>query len=150
MSIQQWNTSVKNHSLCRLYASYKYKYRIEPYVFTLRTKDRIELSRFRCAALIITDVREKFTGVKEAHCPLCNNQVNADEYHFLLVCTELKDLRAKYLSKCYQHNPSLLKLDQLMNLTSTVRLTHLSMYCKLVTDRVRCKIDNLSFVHPSG
>ena len=150
VSIQQWNTSVKNHSLCRLYASYKYKYRIEPYVFTLRTKDRIELSRFRCAALIITDVREKFTGVKEAHCPLCNNQVNADEYHFLLVCTELKDLRAKYLSKCYQHNPSLLKLDQLMNLTSTVRLTHLSMYCKLVTDRVRCKIDNLSFVHPSG
>ena len=79
----------------------------------------------------------------------CNNQVNADEYHFLLVCTELKDLRAKYLSKCYQHNPSLLKLDQLMNLTSTVRLTHLSMYCKLVTDRVRCKIESLSFVHPS-
>ena len=67
VSIQQWNTSVKNNSLCRLYASYKYKYRIEPYVFTLRTKDRIELSRFRCAALIITDVREKFTGVKETH-----------------------------------------------------------------------------------
>ena len=45
---------------------------------------------------------------------------------------------------------SLLKLDQLMNTTSTVRLTHLSMYCKLVTDPVRFKIDNLSFVHPTG
>ena len=64
VSIQQWNTSVKTNSLCILYASYKYKYRIEPYVLTLTTKDRIELSRFRCAALIITEVREKFTGVK--------------------------------------------------------------------------------------
>ena len=73
-----------------------------------------------------------------------------DDYHFLLVCAELQDLCAEYLSKCYQQNPSLLKLDQLMNFTSTVRLPHLSMYCKLITDRVHCKIDHLNFVHPPG
>ena len=150
VAIQQLITSMKNNSLCRVYAEYKYKYRIEPYVFTLKTKDRIEFSRFRCAALTITEVRGKFTGVKETHCPLCNTQVNADEYHFLLVCAELQDLRAKYLSKCYQQNPSLLKLDQLMNVTNTVRLTHLSIYCKLVIDRVRCKLESLSFVNPAG
>ena len=149
MSIQQWNTSVKNNSLCKLYASHKYKYRIEPYVLTLKTKERIELSRIRCAALIITEVRENFTRVKQTHCQLCNNQVNADEYHVLLVCAQLKDLRAKYLSKCYQQNHSLLKLDQLMILTSKVRLTHLGMYCKLITDRVLCKIKSLCFVHPT-
>ena len=132
VSIQQWITSMKNNSLCRVYAAYKYKYRIEPYVFTLKTKNRIELSSFRCAALTIAEVREQFTGVKETHCPLCNNQVNADEYHFLLVCIELQYLRAKNLSKFYQQNPSLFKLDQLMNLSSTVKLTVLSMYCKLV------------------
>ena len=98
-----------------MYAAYKYKNRIDPSVFTLNTKDRIELSRFRCAALSIAEVREHFTVVKETHCSLCNNQVNADEYHFLLVCAESQDLRAKYLSKYYQQNPSLLKLDQLMH-----------------------------------
>ena len=90
----------------------------------------------------------KNTGVKETPCPLCNNQVNADEDHFSLVCPELQDLRAKYLSKCYQQNPTILKLDQLMILTSTVRLTHLSMYCKLVTDCVRCKRGKLEFCAP--
>ena len=101
-------------------------------------------------ALTIANGREKFTGVKETHCPLRNNQVNADVYHFLLVCAELQDLRAKYLSKCYQQNPSLLKLDQLINFTSTVRLTHLSLYCTVVTDRVRCKLESWSFVNPTG
>ena len=66
------------------------------------------------------------------------------------VCAELQDLRAKYLNKCHQQNPNLLKLDQLMNLTSTVRLTHLSMYCEMITIRVHHKIFNLSFVHPRG
>ena len=81
---------MKYKLLCRVYAAFKYKYRIEPYVFTLNTKNRIELSRFRCAALIIAEVREKFTGVKETHCPLCINHVNADRYYFLLVCAELQ------------------------------------------------------------
>ena len=31
--------------------------------------------------LIVTEVREKYR-VKETHCPLCKNQVIADEYHF--------------------------------------------------------------------
>ena len=39
VSMQQWNTSVKNNS-------FNFKHQIEPYVFTLKTKDRIELSRF--------------------------------------------------------------------------------------------------------
>ena len=63
VSIQQCNATVKNNSLCRVYAAYKYKYGIGPYVFTLKTKARIELSRFRCAALTLAEVREKITGV---------------------------------------------------------------------------------------
>ena len=53
-------------------------------------------------------------------------------------------------NKCYQQKPSLLKLDQLMNLTSTVRLTRLSMFSKLVTDPVRCKNDSLSLYNLRG
>ena len=102
---------------------YKYKYRTEPYVSTLKTKDRFELSKFQCAALIIAEVMEKITGVKETHYPLCGKNHSAvDEYHFLLVCAELQSF--------VQLDD---QLDQLMNLTSTVRLTHLSMYCKIVT-----------------
>ena len=51
----------------------------------------------------------------------CDNQANADGYPFLLVSVESQDLRAKYLNTCYQQKPSLVKLDELMNLTSTVR-----------------------------
>ena len=29
-----------------------------------------------------TEVSGNYAGVKETHCLLCNNQVNADEYHF--------------------------------------------------------------------
>ena len=141
---------INEKTLSGVYASYKYNYRIEQYVFTVKTKDRLELSRFRCAALTIAEVRKKFTVVKETHCPLCNNQMKAYEYHFLLVCAELQEVRAKDLSKCCQQSPSLLKLDQLMNLTGTVIITHLSMFCKMVTDRVRCKLGSLSFVNPPG
>ena len=52
------------------------------------------MSRLRCAALIITEVKETITGVKETHCPLCKNQVTVDDYIFLLVCAELQDVRA--------------------------------------------------------
>ena len=62
VSKQKWNTSVKNNSLCKWHASYQYNYRVNSYVLTLKTKDRIGLSRIRCAALIITEVRENFTG----------------------------------------------------------------------------------------
>ena len=78
VSIQQWIISMKNHSLCRVYFAYKYKNRIEPYIFTLKTKHKIELSVFQRAALTLVELREKITGVKETHCPFCN----ADEYHF--------------------------------------------------------------------
>ena len=62
VAIQQWITSMNNNSLCRVYADYKYRYRIEPYVFTLKTKDRIELSRFRCAALTIRGEGKIYRG----------------------------------------------------------------------------------------
>ena len=65
VSIQQWITSMKNNSLCRVYVAYKYNYRIESYVL-LWSQKRIELSRLRCAALILDDIMEKFIGVKDA------------------------------------------------------------------------------------
>ena len=117
MPIQQWNTSVKNN--------FDYKHRMEPHVFHPEDKKkRIKLSTFRCAALIITEARKNSTVVKDKHCPLCNNQENVHEYHFLLVCAELQDFRAKYLSKCYEQS---LELEQLMNLISTVRITQYAL-----------------------
>ena len=79
--------------------------------------------------MFCTEGSGKYAGVKETPCPLSNNQVNADEDHFLLICFELQDLRAKYRNKCYQQNSS---LDHLMDhlMTSTARLSRISMICK--------------------
>ena len=77
---------LSNNSLWRGYASFKFNQtsRIELYVFTMRErKHKLELTRIRCAGLMC---QAKYTGVKETYCPLCKNQVSANEYHYSLVC----------------------------------------------------------------
>ena len=46
----------------------------------------------------------------------------------------------------FNKTQSHLKLDQLMKLTSAVRLFRLSIFCNLVTDRTLYKADSLSFL----
>ena len=60
----------------------------------------------------------------ERLCTICNSGQIGDEFHFILECKSLKNLRKNYLCKYYYQNPNIIKFNELM---STVGKTLLYM-----------------------
>ena len=55
-----------------------------------------------------------------------------DEYHFLLVCPNYRELRMKDLKPYYRHWPNIHKFESLMSLTSkklTMQPSEIYLFC---------------------
>ena len=61
---------------------------------------------------------------------MCNQECIGDEFHYLLQCTVLNDLRKRYLSPYYRKHPSVIKMNQLFNKHSKVVLINICQYLK--------------------
>ena len=61
-------------------------------------------------------------------CTLCDHSTMEDEFHFILVCPVYVDLRIKFIKPYYFRKPSMYKLIQLLNVTSTKWLSNLGKY----------------------
>ena len=85
-----WCCSINSNSITDIYRTYKHKLQIECYISTLRKKDAISLSHFRCASSTLPVVRAKFGQLNLEKCPFCNQQTKSDEYHLLLLCNHFK------------------------------------------------------------
>ena len=48
----------------------------------------------------------------ERKCLRCNNELG-DEFHYLFVCPQFKEIRTKYLKPYYYRHPSMFKAQQL-------------------------------------
>ena len=49
-------------------------------------------------------------------CTLCNSGQIGDEFHFILDCKSLENLRKNYLCKYYYQNPNIIKFNELMSI----------------------------------
>ena len=47
-------------------------------------------------------------------CKLCSADIG-DEYHYLLICKSIHEIRKKYLKQYFYTNPNTLKFEKLMN-----------------------------------
>ena len=133
-----WRISMEKNDLCQGYKVYKHYLRMESYIRLLPYKNIVELSRFRCASMVSARTKNKFTSDYNNFCTLCETATLADEYHLLLVCSKLKEQRAKYLDEYFLNYPNILKFDQLMNQTCPLKLSKLATFCKTITDCYRC------------
>ena len=98
--VQEWDTIINNSFKCVLNRTFKRNFVLENYLTTLSPYNRKLLCKFRTINHIKLPIevgrysgRPRFTR----NCDKCNMEKLGDEFHFLLQCPTLSDLRKTYL-----------------------------------------------------
>ena len=118
--VSKWEEQVVTSAKCSsLYKHVKSVFEREHYLTKLPFNLRLALSRIRTSnhKLPIEVGRYECVPREERICPKCESGQVGDEFHFLLTCgnPELVVLRGKYISPYYTINPSMEKLNDLLN-----------------------------------
>ncbi len=117
-----WSTTKENEK-CKNYCVFKHDVNREEYLNTNNEFVLNMLSNFRLGTMAY-----KLSVMGE--CKFCENGMS--EYHILLECQKLQNLREKYLPKFYCKNPTDFKFNQLMNSSSRVTMNRVSGYLNAV------------------
>jgi hypothetical protein len=83
-----------------------------------------------CPCLGIETGRYTNTPKNIRICTYCNTTDFDDEFHFVLKCNFVSDLRIKYVKKYYYIKPSSFKLIQLLSTQNVKELHNLGMFFK--------------------
>ncbi len=115
--IQDWQSKIQGSEKCLNYRIFKHTFSCEDYLLMLPHNLRHALCRLRTVNHKLPIERGRYSNLPRYRrtCNLCDKNLLGDEYHFLLECDMLKDLRKKYLPKVYCQRPNTYKLDSLLN-----------------------------------
>ena len=114
MEKQMWHAEVERNILCKNYKLFKDQHNLEKYLTKLDTPDRIILSKFRCGNHRLPVATERYNRQENLHpCILCDSNEDGDEYHYVLICPIIKEIREKYIKPYYYRRPSSVKFNQL-------------------------------------
>ena len=106
---QSWYSEINNSSRLQSYSIFKHNFELEKY-FTLNIeqKYKVALTRFRISAhsLFIETGRYENIPRKQRICQSCNMSRVEDEFHFLLVCPNYRELRQNIWSRIFCHWPN--------------------------------------------
>ena len=127
--IANWHAQLDTSSSATTYKLIKTRFGMENYLVTLPMKFRKSLIKIRTRnhRLPIETGRWQHVTREERICNLCNQSLG-DEFHFILECKELKDIRRKYLRMYYYKKPNVLKFHQLFNTKNKKELLNLSRF----------------------
>ena len=138
VNIQDWLNVIRTTDSLRSYALFKIDHFTEPYVlylnnFTLRKA----FAQLRCGALdiFVNSGRKNRLPFNQRICKYCSVAQIDDEYHFILICPFLKDLRSKYIKPFYFVHPSVDKFIQLMQSPS-------KLLCKSISSFIMSAIEH--------
>lgn len=113
---QKWYSDINNSSRLDSYSLFKHNCELEKYLQVIHeNKYRIALTKFRTSShsLYIETGRYDNTPRESRLCRFCNMNVIENEYHFLLVCPNYRELRNRYLKPYYCHWPNIYKFESL-------------------------------------
>lgn len=131
MYFQKWYSDINNSNRLQSYCIYKHTFELESYLtYISESKFKTALSRFRTSShnLYIETGRYDNTPRHERICKSCNMKQIEDEYHFLLVCPNYRELRVKYFKPYFCHWPTINKFDALLSATSRKTICNLSKF----------------------
>ena len=130
--IAMWKQEIDLSSKTTLYKWFKTDFVYEKYLNMLSTQNRIVFTRFRLSnhKLPIETGRWNNVPRDERYCNLCNGNHIGDEYHFILECTAVADLRYHYLPRYYCLRPYVSKFCDLMSSDSRKTLNNLCIYIR--------------------
>ena len=131
VSLQEWNATVNSMDRLKYYKVIKHECILEPYIDKLDARKKSVLANLRCTGLpfnVIVGVYYNKQEYDTCYCILCNGRQIENEYHFILECKALHDIRKKYIAEHYWSNPSITKYKNLMQRTDKYCLTRLCKY----------------------
>ena len=130
--IQNWHKQCLECSKSCHYHLYKPTFELEKYLIELPFCLRVAMTKLRTSnhKLPIEKGRYRNLPRYERHCNLCNTEKVGDEFHFLLECHMLDNIRTKYIPKYYYVHPNFYKYSRLLALKSKNKLLNLSKFIK--------------------
>jgi hypothetical protein len=96
---QEWGTQVATSASCYNYNIFKTEFGIEQYLLIdLPPQHRNILCKFRTTNHKLAVELGRYTNVLRSRrfCNICDEEILGDEYHFVLECSALNDLRIVY------------------------------------------------------
>ena len=131
INLQNWMSAINSASSLRTYVMTKTEYYIEPYILNVdKFIWRRSLARLRCASLDIGVNRGRKNGVpfELRKCDYCQKSEIDDEYHFIIICPHLDNIRIKYIPSFYTRFPTREKFSILLKLNSKKEARSISLF----------------------
>lgn len=128
---QTWYTSINNSSRLASYSLFKHEFKLEKYLSYIPDKKyQIALTKLRLSSHDLAIETGRYTNIDRQLriCRKCNMGFIENEYHFLLVCTNYRDLRQKYFKPYYCRWPSVHKFIDLMSNNSVRIINNLAKF----------------------
>ena len=131
IALQNWYTEVFTSSMCTIYGRFKKQLDFENYLMSANPRERISMTKYRCANSRIPVYSQIYMYDTEA-CTLCNLKVTGDEYHYILICPYFRLNRELYIKPYYYRRPSMMKFEQLFSSKNKRTLSKLAKFITLI------------------
>ncbi|MCW4346540.1 MAG: reverse transcriptase domain-containing protein [Candidatus Thiodiazotropha endolucinida] len=114
--ITEWYSTLNTNSSNVIYRIIKTQFCLENYLVTLPSKLRKKLIQMRTRnhRLPVETGRWQNIPKDERLCTFCKTTLG-DEFHVILECQELKEIRSKYIQQYYYRGANTIKFNELMN-----------------------------------
>lgn len=129
--LQKWYADINNSTRLQTYCVFKHTFESEKYLNVItENKYKVALSRFRISShsLLIETGRYDGTPREQRICRSCTMNKLEDEYHFLLVCPNYRELRSKYFKPYFCHWPTMHKFEILLSSSSKKTICNLAKF----------------------
>ena len=133
--LNEWKSQVDSNSSCYIYRLFKQKFGFEDYLIHAPAKFRKYLIKFRTRnhRLPIEIGRWLRTPRENRKCHLCNTDTG-DEFHYLLVCKELNNLRRQYIDANFIRRPNIITFSSLLSTKNKGTLRKLCIFIKHILE----------------
>ena len=128
--LNTWYENIQNSSSSYNYRIFKKSFGFENYLTQLPFKLRKFMIKFRTRnnKLPVEIGRWNKVPLNQRLCKLCSTDIG-DEFHYLLNCKSIHEIRKKYLKRYYYTNPNILKFESIMN---TKNKTEIRKICSFI------------------
>jgi hypothetical protein len=117
--INEWYSNIENQSKCRSYKLFKHNFGFEKYLIETDYRYLKHVIKFRTKNHKLPIETGSWIGIplEDRRCTLCHIGIG-DEFHYLLECNALSQLRQRYIKPLYYRSPNIIYFDSLMNINA--------------------------------
>ncbi len=109
----KWCVDLMLSEKCCMYKHFKTNFAAEKYLICLPNNMRLLMTNFRICNTRLPIEQGRYNNAPryQRYCRLCNAQTVGDEFHLLLVCEVISDIRKLYLPRYYLYITNMVKFN---------------------------------------